>query len=151
NLPDIADKYAERRQEPGEAHRNKHQWEQDKREQNCRPLELMIQDQLRQQQYANAYDSMKQSGTKRDPWKYFQRENDLFHIVDVGKCQCRVAIDAFREESMHDQSNEKNDRKIRLAFRASYPPPCLENHREHERINHEHKQGIKKRPCDPHD
>jgi len=73
------------------------------------------------------------------------REHDLLDVVDVSRDQSRRAVDAFGDESMEDQADEQQDRKIRLTLWL-IAPANFQDHREEQRVYAEHQQRIDEGP-----
>ena len=77
---------------------------------------------------------MKKRRPHGDQRQDFQWENNFLDVIHIADNQRGGAIDTFRKQIEHDQTSEKNQRKLKPAL-PTRAPACLENDTENEGVN----------------
>jgi hypothetical protein len=95
--------------------------DQHEREEDGGPGQRLARDELHRQQHDDARERVEQGRAQRNPREDLEREDDLLHVARVGEDQPRRPVQALREQAMHDDADEKDDREV--GARLGLPRP----------------------------
>ena len=79
----------------------------------------------------------------------FQREDDFFDVIDVGKNQAGGAVKHFGKQAVHDHADKQHHGELGFAFVAAHTPAGFEHHGEDEGVHHQHEHGVKNDQASP--